>query len=218
MQPIFIATREGPSEVTPLLVVGDFAVVEGERRPPVSMRYGITWIPSGIAIGSSMTSKQAKDAAAFFGGTVRGRDLFNRYIDFVASRSGLGLSKRTVSERPVVDASSIQEMYDEKNRLHPKGSEQPYREPTVTSIEYEVESWLPGSRKVVRIDDGSTAMFLAVGYEAKYPESEMGNFIRVTRIDPLSKRTVVWWAMWDQDGWRTVLKDPSLPFDPDAIR
>jgi hypothetical protein len=199
-------SERGVTEKKASLVVGDLAAVETKFPSGAKGGYAnITWIPTGLAIRSDMKPSQAKDAVRFFGGTARGRRILDHFISNITKRGS----------KPV--GWGI-EFSKELQKTHPSGSETPYKEPSVKATTYEVEALVPSGRELLQIQDEETAMALAVGYEAKAGKAEPGDFVRITRIEPPSKRTLLWWAMWDQDGWRTMHKDPSLPFDPDALQ
>ena len=204
MLPVFKSGYDGIQQVGPRFLVGDFAVVLG-------VQYEVIWVPSAMTIKGGLTLSEAKDLVQFLGGTERGQLVAYNEI---ARRTNLFGGRSKVEWREDIPSVLV-----ESFKRHKKGSETPYREQSVSEVEYEVEVFGSAGRDVATLQDEHTAMAMALGYEAKMQSGKpnYGAFVRITRIDPPASRTVIWWAMWDQDGWRTVHKDPSLPFDPDAL-
>ena len=202
MENVYVSRRDGIVERPATLVIGDFAAVPEDARPE---KYAdVVWLPSGLAVKSLLRRGQAKDAVKFLATTKRGRKMFDMAL-------------------PVSGHGETTELMIELRTPHPSGTEQPYKPPVPDETIYEVEGWLAweslaqNSRHIAHVQDLETAMALAIGYEMQNSPGEQGYFVRVVKMDTSGNRTLLWWAMWDQDGWRTMHKDPSLPFDPDKI-
>ena len=205
MMPVFVSKYEGLQQADPAFVVADFAVVLGTQ-------YEVIWIPSGMTLKAGLTRNEAKDLVEFLGGTERGMMVAHNEI---AKETSLLHSESKVTWREDIPSVLI-----ESFKKHKKGSEKPYKEPAVSKVEYEVETYGNSGREVARLQDEEIAMALALGCKSRMQSEKSPSglsFVRITRIDPPATRKVLWWAMWDEDGFRTVHKDQSLPFDPDAI-